>query len=143
MTTPQGTSLPQILSLRLGHQARNKALFRQEAQRVLKALAEAMGLSEGEYDIRSNAGGDAVSGEVILHTDQVYVQISKSLMGRNADVLYRACNGRDDKRYYEHRNHLTSVAAFEDLESFARHLNRLADRAQERKGLASGPGFGA
>ena len=56
--------------------------------------AKAMGLEKGEFDLRSNKGGIAVSGEVTLHSDNAYIQVSQS-MGR-ANVLYRSCNGRKD-----------------------------------------------
>jgi hypothetical protein len=73
--------------------AARKRQFHRDAQRFLQALATQLGLSSEQYDLRTNAGGMAVSGEVSLHADHLYVQLSKSPMG---DVLYRWCDGRHD-----------------------------------------------
>jgi hypothetical protein len=48
------------------------------SENALKALADALRLSSGEFDLRSNKGGIAVSGEVTLHGDDLYVQVSQS-----------------------------------------------------------------
>ena len=69
-----------------------KAVFHRTSKVVLKALAQAMGLKEGTYDIRSNMGGIAVSGEITLHGEDLYVQFSQYDMG----ILYRSCKGRQD-----------------------------------------------
>ena len=63
----------------------------------LQRLAADLGLAKGTYDIRSNKAGIAVSGEVTLHGEQVYVQLSESYFSRGGvSVLYRSCNGRKD-----------------------------------------------
>src|SRR5262245_42343824 len=51
-----------------------KRAFHNHARRRLKELADALGLAPQSYDLRSNAGGIAVSGEVTMHADHVYVQ---------------------------------------------------------------------
>jgi hypothetical protein len=40
--------------------------------------------SHGDYDLRSNEAGLAVSGEITLHADRLYVQVSQSAMGYDA-----------------------------------------------------------
>jgi hypothetical protein len=44
-----------------------KRRFRRQARRRLLELATALGLEPGAYDVRSNAGGIAVSGEATIH----------------------------------------------------------------------------
>lgn len=73
-----------------------KNAFHREAKKVLKELASELGLSSTDYDLRSNKGGIAVSGEVTLHTETIYVQISQSVMGERGQVLYRTCKHRRD-----------------------------------------------
>ena len=68
-----------------------KRLFHRRARRQLLDLAEALSLAPEAYDLRSNRGGIAVSGEVTLHADRLYVQVSQP--GRNnfasLDLLHR------------------------------------------------------
>jgi hypothetical protein len=71
-----------------------KMKFHRLGKQVLKAIAEEMGLQSGSYDIRSNLGGVAVSGEITLHGESIYIQFS--LGGSDLEVLYRSCNGRKD-----------------------------------------------
>jgi hypothetical protein len=53
-----------------------KRQFHADGRRALKRLADALGLVEAGYDLRSNKGGIAVSGEVMLHGEEVHVQLS-------------------------------------------------------------------
>lgn len=62
----------------------------------LKALAAELGLAPGSFDVRSNLGGIAVSGEVILHSQNLYVQICQPATGANTGILIRTCKGRQD-----------------------------------------------
>lgn len=48
-----------------------KRQFASKGKKVLKALAEFMGLVKGTYDIRWNPGGIAVSGDIILHGESI------------------------------------------------------------------------
>ena len=73
-----------------------KREFRLAARRQLRRLAAALGLAPGSYDIRNNAGGVAVSGEIILHGARVYVQVSQPATGHDTGVLFRTCEGRKD-----------------------------------------------
>ena len=50
-----------------------KRLFHILTRRQLLALAVALGLGECDYDLRSNQAGIAVSGEITLHADRLYV----------------------------------------------------------------------
>ena len=65
------------------------------AQQLLKKFAiDCLGLQLSDFDVRSNMGGIAVSGEVTLHTDKVYIQISQSSLGHT--IMWRTCTGRKD-----------------------------------------------
>lgn len=73
---------------------RRKRAFHSNGKVVLRAVAAALGLAEGSYDIRSNKAGIAVCGEVTLHAEGIYIQLSQGLMGDK--FMYRSCKGRKD-----------------------------------------------
>ncbi len=81
-----------------------KAAFHRVAARQLRVIAKQLGLTKDQYDLRHNQGGIAVSGEITLHTDHVYVQVSQS---GSDGVLYRTCKGRKD--YTGGPNHFGSL----------------------------------
>jgi hypothetical protein len=73
-----------------------KEQFHWVARRQLKRLANALGLSPAQYDLRNNRGGIAVSGEITLHTDTLYIQVSQPFGGFDSGVLIRTCQHRKD-----------------------------------------------
>ncbi|GGZ32766.1 hypothetical protein [Asticcacaulis endophyticus] len=73
-----------------------KAKFHAAARTRLRQLAKALDLPAGRFDIRSNRGGIAVSGEITLHADTLYIQISQPSFGSRNGVLIRTCQGRRD-----------------------------------------------
>lgn len=114
------------LSLRgVAFDADAKKLFHSEARRSLRSLADALGYEKQQFDIRSNSAGPAVSGEVILHSDELYVQVSCN--GTGNDVMYRRC--RDRRDFTGQRN---QHAAMRDLA----HPGTLARRICRDLGLA-------
>ena len=80
----------------VSYDATAKRAFHSRARHQLKKLAAALGLSLGAYDLRSNQGGIAVSGEVTLHADHLYVQACQPATGHDTGVLFRTCQGRKD-----------------------------------------------
>ncbi len=66
-----------------------KRCFHAVARARPRALAAELRLLAGSYDLRSNMGGIAVSGEIILHHERVYVQVSQGggLIGAGAAGL--------------------------------------------------------
>ena len=63
---------------------------------------DAVGVSSC-YDQCANAwppllvpAGTAVSGEITLHGDHLYVQVSQSALGSHSGILFRTCKGRKD-----------------------------------------------
>jgi hypothetical protein len=78
-----------------GHQRKEK--FHRDGKKVLKQLALEIGLPEGTYEIRSNKAGIAVSGEVTLHADHLYVQMYESCIGSGGiEIMYRSCGSQKD-----------------------------------------------
>ena len=111
--------LSQILEQDIGYNEDLKKQFHLKARTLLRKVAKAMNT---EYDLRSCLGGIAVSGEVILHTPYVYVQVGQSSLGPGHAVLYRRCNGMKD--YAGGPNQFTSVRQVEDdPQAFAKFLN--------------------
>jgi len=66
------------------------------ARSQLRRLAAALGLEPGSFHLRSNYGGLAVSGEAILHTDRLYVQVCQPATGHDSGILFRTCKERND-----------------------------------------------
>lgn len=97
-----------------------KKLFHAEARRALVALADALGYERSDYDVRSNAGGPAVSGEVTMHSSELYVQISCGGFSHNGEVLFRRCNGRRD--YSGERNNYAGIREITSPGAFAARL---------------------
>ena len=92
---------------RVAYYPEAKRLFHQNARRQLQKLAAALGLGAGDFDLRSNKGAPAVSGEVTLHADCLYVQASQPATGHNTGILFRSCGGRRD--YVGGPNHFASL----------------------------------
>jgi len=89
----------------------NKTEFHKVAKAELRRLVKHLGMTRGTYDIRSNLGGDAVAGEVILHTEKVYLQIIANGLGeKGLRVMYRTCEGRKD--YTGGRNNSITLEEF-------------------------------
>lgn len=73
-----------------------KRQFHRLARHQLGRLAKALDLAAGSYDLRSNRAGIAVSGEITLHAERIYVQASQPFGGFDSGILIRICNGRKD-----------------------------------------------
>jgi hypothetical protein len=102
-----------------GHRA--KRSMHSAGRAFLQRLARDLGLATSARDIRSNVAGIAVSGEVTLHTDRLYVQLSDSFVGRaGVQVLYRTCNGQNRYAY------LKDLAKPDRYDWFVAELKRLS-----------------
>ena len=66
------------------------------ARLACKSVAEDLGLAPGTFDVRTNKGGDAVPGEVILHGDNLYLCLGTSMPGDTLVGFARSCKGRKD-----------------------------------------------
>ncbi len=94
-----------------------KSDFHRASKSLLRRLADAMGLEKGEYEISSSLAGIAVSGEIILHTDYLYIVISE---GGFMPVMYKTCDGMKD--YQGGDNHWAPIEALKDIQVFADYL---------------------
>lgn len=118
-------SLVKSMSVNLSYNQEAKDKFHRAAKKALKKIAEDIGLNKEEYDLRSNKGGIAVSGEVTLHGDKIYIQISKECMP-NTEIMYRACYGRKD--YCGKTNNFMSVSDLEkDYDKAIRNFKRVME----------------
>ena len=71
----------------------NKEEFHKQGTRLLKKVLSELGV---DGDVRSCKGGPAVCGEVILHTDKVYVCLCVPSFGAALQFYFRTCRGRRD-----------------------------------------------
>lgn len=95
-------------SRRCAYDSEQKKEFHRRAPVALRALAKELRFPQSEYDLRSNRDGVAVSGEVILHADTIYIQVCQSATGVDSGILIRTCEGRRD--YEGGRNHLAPLS---------------------------------
>ncbi|OJU99450.1 hypothetical protein [Nitrobacter sp. 62-23] len=102
-----------------------KRRFHGRARSQLRQLAAALRLAVGSYDLRSNWGGIAVSGEVILHSDRLYVQASQPVMGHDTGILFRVCKGRKD--YIGGPNNFASLDLLNRPEDLAARIRERCD----------------
>jgi hypothetical protein len=106
----------------VAYDADAKKAFHSEGRKALSRLAEALGFERSEFDIRSSPGGIAVSGEIILHSDELYVTVSCGGFSQNGEIMYRRCNGRRD--YSGMRNHHAGIRELTNAGVFAARLCR-------------------
>jgi hypothetical protein len=97
-----------------------KRLFHTRARRQLKKLADALCLPPDGFDLRSNKGGIAVSGEITLHANHLYVQASQPATGSDTGILFRTCEGRKD--YVGGPNNFASLDLLHRPEELARRI---------------------
>jgi len=116
------SKLQQIMSKPIGYDADRKAVFHREARRLMRQLVTALALPVDSFDIRSNKGGIAVSGEITLHGEFIYVQVSQSCFGDGCEVLFRRCNGRKD--YCGEQSHFASADELSNPQCLAGVMRR-------------------
>src|SRR6202049_1896230 len=94
-----------------------KQRFHTAARARLRRLATTLGFPSGSFDLRSNLGGIAVSGEITLHHDDVYIQVCQPATGADSGILIRSCQGRRD--YTGGRNHFAPLRLLDDTPTLA------------------------
>lgn len=129
-------TLQQLKNKSFSYNETNKDQLHRAGKKALKALAEKLNLPAGGFEVRSNKGGIAVSGEITLHSESLYVQISDSL-GRGLQVLFRTCKGMKD--YSGGQNNYADIDRFE-TEAFVDQLKKwpLNQAVNKRPGHRSG-----
>jgi hypothetical protein len=109
--------------------AAEKEEFHKQARRLLKALAKDMDFKAGAFDLRSNKAGSAVSGEITLHHDHVYIQASNPGARQERGLMIRTCENRQD--YHGGRNHFAPLAWLDDENR--PKLVKLVEQVMEQK----------
>ncbi len=107
-----------------------KKTFHATARARLRKLASLLDWDKSTFDIRSNTAGIAVSGEVTLHHENMYIQVSQSCMGPNNSILIRTCKGRKD--YHGGPNNFAPLALLNDLPALAARVRGIMVHARER-----------
>ena len=110
-----------LFSEDLGYDDARKHAFHHEAIRLLRQLGGALGLSRSDYDVRWNPGGVAVSGEAMLFTDRLFLQVSQTGCPLG-DVLFRSTARRGDSG--RGANHWARVEMLADPVRLAEHVAR-------------------
>jgi hypothetical protein len=99
-----------------------KEAFHREGRKAMTRLATALGLQRDQFQVRSNMAGIAVSGEIILHAAEVYIQLDLGCMGAGYEVMFRSCAGRKD--YVGGRNHFASIEELIEPARLAERIRR-------------------
>lgn len=77
----------------LGYRQIEKDEFKRLTKKLARFIADELGLTDAS--IRYNAGGIAVSGETVLHSEHLYVCLMQSCAGGDT-FYYRSCAGKTD-----------------------------------------------
>lgn len=99
-----------------------KRAFHREARSALRMAARHMGLEPDQYDLRSNMAGQAISGDVVLHAEEIYIMVSVSCFGPGREVMFRRCQGRSDYRGLA--NNFCDIAVLADPVRFTALVTR-------------------
>lgn len=121
----QKPRLIQIAEKPIGYNAERKNEFHNEAKKQLEKLAKYLGYKKEDYTLSVNMGGIAASGETILHTEHIYIEVFQGI-GSIGDVMYRRVDSRQDTT--GKRNNFAYLRDLNDLKAFARKVHhRLND----------------
>lgn len=105
---------------RCAYDSEQKKAFHRQARLALRALARELHSPESSYEIRSCRGGIAVSGEIILHGETIYIQVCQPATGADSGILIRTCEGRRD--YHGGRNHLVPLSLLDHPAELAEYV---------------------
>ena len=108
---------------RCAYAPEQKRRFHATARARLRKLAAALGFTPTSFDLRSNAGGIAVSGEITLHHECVYVQVCQPASGANSGILIRTCVGQRD--YTGGPNHYAPLFLLDDIPALAARVRQV------------------
>lgn len=106
-----------------------KSEFHRAAKTQLKALASHFGWPASAYDLRSNLAGMAVSGEITLHHDHIYISVSQCIIGAGTGILIRSCKGRKD--FSGGPNTYAPLELLDDVRAFAQRILAIIPHAQD------------
>lgn len=114
--------------------ARAKAAFHRDGMSFLRKVAKALDIPATDYRLSSNKSGIAGSGEVTLHSDDIYLQLSESCMFAGVQMLYRSCKSRKDCA--GHRNNFVQCEQLAEewhQTSFLQAAQSLIEQERARK----------
>lgn len=109
-----------------------KTAFHKEGKAFLKKLAaelDPQGADGGS--IRNNQGGIAGSGEVTLHSDHFYAQLSESCMSPGVQLLFRSC--KSNKDYSGNQNNMVNMKGFADASEQERIIQTMLGLIETEK----------
>jgi hypothetical protein len=109
----------------------DKELFHLVTKRQLKSLARAMGLPAGSFDIRSNMGGGAVSGEISLQHDDFRIEASSPGAKQETGLRIHTCANRQNEARFNGNNHFAPLMWLEDAKR--PELKKLVQQVIEQK----------
>src|SRR3546814_2709641 len=107
-----------------------KRLLHTEGRAALQVLAKALALGSGSFDVRSNKAGPAVSGEVTLHAEMLWAQLSLGPFGPGREICFRRVQSRGD--HIGEGNYWGSMSALLAPDRFAERIRRELDRKSTR-----------
>ena len=116
---------PALLTLAVrgvAHDAVAKDRFHSDGRKALRRLADTLGLDPAHYDLRSNRSHASRSGEITLHGEELWMQLSLHGTMADREVIYRRVSGRHD-----HLGERDCYASIRDLlapERFAVRLRK-------------------
>jgi hypothetical protein len=122
---------------RCAYDGEQKNAFHRQARFALRALAKELRFREASYDLRTNRAGVAVSGEITLHHDRVYIQVCQPATGADSGILIRTCDGRRD--YEGGRNHLAPLSLLDHPAELAEYVRAVMSGDLSLIGRMFGP----
>jgi hypothetical protein len=120
---------------RCAYDPKVKRRFHTAARSRLRQLATTLCFGPGSFDLRSNLGGIAVSDEITLHHDTVYIQVCQPASGADSGILIRTCQGRRDNA--GGRNCRAPVRLLNDAPALAAQVRTVM--ATKTSGLTAAP----
>jgi hypothetical protein len=87
----------------------------------MRELGKALGyLARDTFDVRFNAGGTGVSGDLVLHTNGLYIHVAQRPGEEPRQFYFRSCVSRHDYRGGE--NHWLPISRLLDIQDLTREL---------------------
>lgn len=108
---------------RCAYAPEQKYAFHAAARKALRKLAAELNFPKGSFDLRNNQGGIAVSGEITLHHERVYIQVCQPATRTDSGIMIRTCEGRRD--YTGGRNHYQPLSRLDQIPALAESVRRV------------------
>jgi hypothetical protein len=109
----------------------DKDLFHKVSRNRLKALAKDLGLAAGSFEIRSNMGGNAVSGEISLQHNDFRIEASSPGTRQERGLRMHTCKNRENDAKFNGNNHFAPLTWLDDKDR--PKLKKLVEQVIEQK----------